>query len=106
MCLLLLAPFKTSFPFVTYQSPVLIFKVKFFHLILVSPPSTPLSFSPFHLSSRSTPRQISEFKASLVYKVSARTARATEKPCLEKPKKKKKKKERKEKKRILSNNNK
>jgi hypothetical protein len=38
-------------------------------------------------------RQISEFKASLVYKVSSRTARATEKPCLGKPKKKKKKKE-------------
>jgi hypothetical protein len=29
---------------------------------------------------------------SLVYRVSSRTARATEKPCLEKPKKKKKKK--------------
>jgi hypothetical protein len=41
-------------------------------------------------------RQISEFEASLVYKVSSRTARAiqryTEKPCLKKPKKKKKKK--------------
>jgi hypothetical protein len=35
-------------------------------------------------------RQISEFKASLVYKVSARTARATEKPCLEKTKQNKK----------------
>jgi hypothetical protein len=34
-------------------------------------------------------RQISEFQASLVYKVSSRT----EKSCLEKPKKKKKKKE-------------
>jgi hypothetical protein len=34
-------------------------------------------------------RRISEFEASLVYKVSARTARATEKLCLEKPKKKK-----------------
>jgi hypothetical protein len=33
-------------------------------------------------------RWISEFEASLVYKVSSRTARATEKPCLEKPKKK------------------
>jgi hypothetical protein len=31
-------------------------------------------------------RRISEFKASLVYKVSSRTARATEKPCLEKKK--------------------
>jgi hypothetical protein len=32
-------------------------------------------------------RQISEFEASLVYKVSSRTARATQrKPCLEKPK--------------------
>jgi hypothetical protein len=30
-------------------------------------------------------RQISKFKASLVYKVSSRTARATEKPSLEKP---------------------
>jgi hypothetical protein len=29
-------------------------------------------------------RQISEFETSLVYKVSSRTARATEKPCLEK----------------------
>jgi hypothetical protein len=37
-------------------------------------------------------RQISEFKASLVYKVSSRTARATQRnpvSCLEKPKKKK-----------------
>jgi hypothetical protein len=42
-------------------------------------------------------RQISEFKTSLVYKVSSRTARATEKPCLEKPKKKKKRKKKKEK---------
>jgi hypothetical protein len=31
-------------------------------------------------------RQISEFKASLVYKVSSKTARAREKPCLEKQK--------------------
>ena len=30
-------------------------------------------------------RRISEFKASLVYKVSSRTARATEKSCLENP---------------------
>jgi hypothetical protein len=38
-------------------------------------------------------RQISEFEASLVYRVSSKTARATtEKPCLEKPKEKKKKK--------------
>jgi hypothetical protein len=36
-------------------------------------------------------RRISEFKASLVYKVSSRTARATEKPCLEKQKNKKQK---------------
>jgi hypothetical protein len=38
--------------------------------------------------------QISEFEASLVYKVSSRTARAsyTEKPCLKKPKRQKKKK--------------
>ena len=42
-------------------------------------------------------RRISEFKASLVYKVSSRTARTTEKPCLEKPKKKKKKKSKKNK---------
>jgi hypothetical protein len=43
-------------------------------------------------------RQISEFEASLVYRVSSRTARATQKipvSCLEKPKKKKEKKERK-----------
>jgi hypothetical protein len=33
-------------------------------------------------------RRISEFEASLVYRVSFRTARATEKPCLEKPKNK------------------
>jgi hypothetical protein len=39
-------------------------------------------------------RQISEFEASLVYKVSSRTARAGNlKPCLETPKKKKKKEE-------------
>jgi hypothetical protein len=37
-------------------------------------------------------RQISEFKASLVCRVSSRTSRATEKPYLEKPKPKKKKK--------------
>ena len=35
-------------------------------------------------------RQISEFEASLVYRVSSRTARATQrKPCLEKDKSKK-----------------
>jgi hypothetical protein len=33
-------------------------------------------------------RQISEFEASLVYKVRFRTARATEKPCLKKTKQK------------------
>jgi hypothetical protein len=33
-------------------------------------------------------RWISEFETNLVYKMSSRTARATEKPCLEKPKKK------------------
>jgi hypothetical protein len=38
-------------------------------------------------------RQISEFEASLVYKVSFRTTRATEKPCLEKPKKQNKTKQ-------------
>jgi hypothetical protein len=37
-----------------------------------------------HLGSRG--RRISEFEASLVYKVSSRTARASEKPCLEKRK--------------------
>jgi hypothetical protein len=40
-------------------------------------------------------RQISEFEASLVYKMSSRTANSqgyTEIPCLEKPKKGKKKK--------------
>jgi hypothetical protein len=38
---------------------------------------------------------MSEFEASLVYRVSSRIARATtEKPCLEKPKGKKKKKKR------------
>jgi hypothetical protein len=31
-------------------------------------------------------RRISEFEASLGYKVSSRTAKTTEKPCLEKPK--------------------
>jgi hypothetical protein len=37
-------------------------------------------------------RRISEFEASLVYRVSSRTARATQRnPVLEKPKKKKKK---------------
>jgi predicted solute-binding protein len=52
-------------------------------------------------------RQISEFEASLVFKVSSRTARATEKPCLKKQNKtkqkkpKKKKKKRKKKKRKL-----
>jgi hypothetical protein len=35
-------------------------------------------------------RQISEFEASLVYRVSSRTARATEKPCLKKTEKNKK----------------
>jgi hypothetical protein len=41
--------------------------------------------------SRAVGKWISEFQASLVYRVSSRTARAAEKPCLEKPKKKKKK---------------
>jgi hypothetical protein len=36
-------------------------------------------FNSQHLGSRG--RRISEFEASLVYKVSYRTARATEKPC-------------------------
>jgi hypothetical protein len=44
-------------------------------------------------------RRISEFKASLVYKVSTRIARATQRnPVLKNKKKKKKKKERKKKK--------
>jgi len=38
-------------------------------------------------------RQISEFKASLVYKVSSRTARATQRNPVSKKKKKKKKEE-------------
>ena len=43
-----------------------------------------------HLGGRG--RRISEFEASLVYKVSSRTAQGyTEKHCLEKPRKKKKK---------------
>jgi hypothetical protein len=42
-----------------------------------------------HLGGRS--RWISEFEASLVYKVSSRTARDIQKPCLEKKKEKKKK---------------
>jgi hypothetical protein len=37
-----------------------------------------------HLGGRG--RQISEFEASLVYRVSSRTARATEKPSLEQTK--------------------
>ena len=37
-----------------------------------------------HLMGRG--RWVSEFKASLVYRVSSRTARAIEKPCLKKPK--------------------
>jgi hypothetical protein len=39
-----------------------------------------------HTFNPSRGRWISEFEASLVYKVSSRTARAIEKPCLEKPK--------------------
>ena len=50
-----------------------------------------------HAFNPSTPggrgRRISEFEASLVYKVSFQDSQDyTEKPCLEKPKKKKKKK--------------
>jgi hypothetical protein len=40
-------------------------------------------------------RWISEFEASLVYRVSFRTARAIEKPCLEKKRKRKRKKKKK-----------
>jgi hypothetical protein len=43
-------------------------------------------------------RRISEFKASLVYKVSSRTARATQRNPVSKNQKKKKKKKEKEKK--------
>jgi hypothetical protein len=48
------------------------------------------AFNPSTWEARGRP--ISEFEASLVYKVSSRTARATEKHCLKEPKKKKKKK--------------
>ena len=37
-------------------------------------------------------RQIPEFEASLAYRVSSRTAKATQRPCIKKPKEKKKKK--------------
>jgi hypothetical protein len=47
-------------------------------------------------------RRISEFEASLVYKVSSRKARATEKPCLENQKKKKKKRKKKKYSRLLT----
>jgi hypothetical protein len=54
------------------------------------------AFNPSHLGGRD--RRISEFEASLVYKVSSRTARATQKnPVLKKQKKREKKKKRKEK---------
>jgi hypothetical protein len=43
------------------------------------------------LGGRGRGRQIYEFEASLVYKVNSRTARATEKPCLEKKHKTKQK---------------
>jgi hypothetical protein len=43
------------------------------------------------LNSGGRGRWISEFEASLVYKVSSRTARAIKKPCLEKPTKQTKK---------------
>jgi hypothetical protein len=39
-------------------------------------------------------RRISEFEASLVYRVSSRTARATQKPCLEKERNKQRERER------------
>jgi hypothetical protein len=48
-------------------------------------------------------RQISEFQASLVNRVSSRTARSqgyTEKPCLKKKKKKKEKEKEKEKRKL------
>jgi hypothetical protein len=41
----------------------------------------------FNLSTQEAERQISEFKASLIYRVSSRTARTTEKPYFEKRKK-------------------
>jgi hypothetical protein len=46
------------------------------------------TFNPSNSGGRG--RWISEFKASLVYKVSSRTARATQRPCLEKTKNKNK----------------
>jgi hypothetical protein len=46
-------------------------------------------------------RWISEFEASLVYRVSSRTARATQRNCLEEKKKKKEKKERERKEMLL-----
>jgi hypothetical protein len=46
-------------------------------------------------------RRISEFQASLVYKVSSRTARATQRNPVSKKTKKKKEKEKKERKRRL-----
>jgi hypothetical protein len=41
-------------------------------------------------------RHISAFKASLDYRVSSRTARATQRPCLKKKKKKQREREREE----------
>jgi hypothetical protein len=46
-------------------------------------------------------RRISEFEANLVYRVSSRTARATEKPCLETTKKQKTKQSKNQKEHIL-----
>jgi hypothetical protein len=54
------------------------------------------------LGGRGRGRRISEFEASLVYKVSSRTARATQRnPVLKEPKKKKNKKKQKKTKKKL-----
>jgi hypothetical protein len=49
----------------------------------------------FNPSTWEADRQISEFEASLIYRVSSRTARATQRNPVSKKKKKKRKKERK-----------
>jgi hypothetical protein len=51
----------------------------------------------FNPSTREAERQISEFEASLVYRVSSRTARATQRNPVSKNQKKKKRKEKKRK---------
>ena len=44
------------------------------------------TFNPQHLVGRQRQVDLWEFQANLVYRVSSATAKATEKPCLEKPK--------------------